>query len=134
MATQVQFRRGTTVETSGFIGAIAEVTVDTSKNTCVVHDGGTLGGFPLLRQDGVNSLLSSGSLSSPALKFANSLNTGIYSPTAGSVAIVNNGVANLTIDPSGAATFLGNVTVQGNLIANGTLTSGDTLALIIALG
>ena len=76
MSTQVQFRRGTTAETASFIGAIGEVTVDTSKNTCVVHDATTLGGHPLLRQDGVNSALSPGSLSSCALKFANSANTG----------------------------------------------------------
>jgi hypothetical protein len=73
MATQVQFRRGSTSQTASFTGAAGEVTVDTSKNTCVVHDGSIAGGFPLLRQDGVNSALSSGSLSSPALKFANSL-------------------------------------------------------------
>lgn len=63
MATQVQFRRGTTTETNLFTGAVGEVTVDTTKNVCVVHDGATSGGFPLLRQDGTNSLLSAGSLS-----------------------------------------------------------------------
>ena len=54
MATQVQFRRGSTSQTSTFTGASAEVTVDTDKNTCVVHDGTTTGGFALLRQDGDN--------------------------------------------------------------------------------
>ena len=38
MATQVQFRRGTTAEHSGFKGADGEVTVDTSLKTVVVHD------------------------------------------------------------------------------------------------
>ena len=60
MATQVQFRRGTTAETSGFTGAVGEVTVDLTKKTCVVHDGSRVGGFPLLRQDGTNSELSPG--------------------------------------------------------------------------
>ena len=46
MATQVQFRRGTTSQTSGFTGAIGEVTVNTDLNTTVVHDGSTAGGFP----------------------------------------------------------------------------------------
>ena len=127
MSTQVQFRRGTTGETSGFTGAIGEVTVDTSKKTCVVHDGATAGGFPLLRQDGVNSSLSSGSLASPALKFASSANTGIYSPSTGAVSFVNNGVASLTIDSSGS------VTVSGNLTVNGSFNSLDVLALILAL-
>ena len=134
MSTQVQFRRGTTAETAVFTGAVGEVTVDTSKNTCVVHDGSTVGGYPLLRQDGTNSLLSAGSLSSCALKFANSLNTGIISPAPGSFAIVNNGVATLTIDSSGAVTIPGNVSITGALTVAGSFTSNDNLALIVALG
>jgi hypothetical protein len=134
MSTQVQFRRGTTAETAAFIGAIGEVTVDTSKNTCVVHDGSTLGGYPLLRQDGVNSLLSAGSLSSCALKFANSANTGIISPSPGAIALVNNGVAGFTIDASGAISIPGNVSITGSLTVSGSFTSTENLALIVALG
>lgn len=47
MATQIKLRRGTTAEHSTFTGALAEVTVDTTKKTVVVHDGSTAGGFPL---------------------------------------------------------------------------------------
>jgi hypothetical protein len=47
MPTQIQLRKGTTAQTSSFIGASAEITVDTSKNTIVVHDGITAGGYPL---------------------------------------------------------------------------------------
>lgn len=133
MSTQVQFRRGTTAEHSGFTGAVGEVTVDTTKQTVVIHDGTTPGGYSVLRQDGSNAELSPGSLSSCALKFANAYNTGLYSPTLKSVALVTDGVARLTIDAAGAATFQGNVTVQGSLTVNGNTTSGDTLALIIAL-
>ena len=50
MATQVQFRGGTTTEHASFNGAAREVTVDTTKQTLVVQDGTTNGGFPLLRQ------------------------------------------------------------------------------------
>lgn len=46
MASQLQLRRGTTVQHASFIGAPAEVTVDTDKKTVVVHDGSTAGGFP----------------------------------------------------------------------------------------
>jgi hypothetical protein len=134
MSTQVQFRRGTTAETASFRGAVGEVTVDTSKNTCVVHDGTTFGGFPLLRQDGTNSSLSAGSLSSCALKFASSANTGIISPTPGSISLVNNGVASLTIDSSGFVTIPGNVSITGALTVIGSFTSADNLALIVALG
>jgi len=47
MPTQIQLRRGTTAQTSTFIGAVAEITVDTSKNVVVVHDGSNAGGHPL---------------------------------------------------------------------------------------
>ena len=134
MATQVQFRRGTTVETQAFTGAVGEVTVDTVKQTCVVHDASTAGGFPLLREDGANSGLAPGSLSSCALKFANSANTGIISPSAGQIALVTGGVARLTIDTSGSVTIPGNVSITGDLTVDGAVSSTENLALIIALG
>lgn len=49
MARQVQLRRGTTAEHSTFTGAVGEVTVDTDKDVVVVHNGSTVGGFPLMR-------------------------------------------------------------------------------------
>ena len=49
MATQVQFRKGTTPEHALFTGANAEITVDTEKKTAVVHDGTDVGGFELQR-------------------------------------------------------------------------------------
>lgn len=134
MATQVQFRRGTSVETAVFIGADGEVTVDTTKNTCVVHDAFQAGGYPLLREDGTNSALSLGSLSSCALKFASDPNTGIISPGSDQIALVTGGVARLTIDSSGAVTLPGNVTISGSLTVTGAFNSTDNLALIVALG
>ena len=47
MATQVQFRRGTTGQHGSFTGVAGEVTVDTDKDTVVVHDGSQAGGFAL---------------------------------------------------------------------------------------
>ena len=44
MATQVQFRRGTSAQHQTFKGALGEVTVDTTKSF-VVHDAVTNGGF-----------------------------------------------------------------------------------------
>jgi len=55
MAIQQLFRAGTTVEHNTFTGLATEVTVDTTKNTLVVHNGSTAGGFPMLRQDLNNS-------------------------------------------------------------------------------
>ena len=50
MAQQVQMRRGTTADHGSFTGAAGEITVDTVKNTAVVHDGATVGGTPLAKE------------------------------------------------------------------------------------
>ena len=109
MATQVQFRRGTTGQHSAFTGAVGEVTVDTEKKTVCIHDATQAGGFPLLREDGTNSNLALGSLSSCALKFAGDPDTGIISPGANQLSLVTGGFARLTIDSSGVVTIPGNV-------------------------
>ena len=134
MATQVQFRRGTTAEHQTFKGAEGEVTVDTSLKTVVIHDAITNGGFPVLKDDGSNSQLARGSVSNCALKFADDLNTGLISPAADEIALVTGGVSRLTIDANGAATFTGNIQVDGSLSVTGNFDSGENLALIIALG
>jgi len=46
-AYAIQFRRGTTTEHNSFTGLAGEVTVDTTKNTVVVHNGSTAGGYAL---------------------------------------------------------------------------------------
>lgn len=65
MATEVLKRRGTTAEHSTFTGGAGEVTVDTDKNTVVVHDGVTAGGHPLAK---AAELLSSDSVGNDELK------------------------------------------------------------------
>jgi hypothetical protein len=65
MAIALQLRRGTTVQHSSFAGAVGEVTVDTTKDTAVVHDGSTAGGFPLAKENGstlTNVTISSGAI------------------------------------------------------------------------
>ena len=57
MATELKLRRGTTSDHTTFTGAEAEITVDTDKNTVVVHDGTTAGGFPLAREFDLESLI-----------------------------------------------------------------------------
>ena len=132
MATQVQFRRGSKPENDAFKGAVGEVTVDTTKQTLRIHDASKSGGYPLLRDDGTNSELDLGSLTSCALKFANDHNTGIYSTGADQIALVTGGVARLTIDGTGSSTFHGNVIVNGTLSATATSFT-DQIALILAL-
>ena len=52
MAKLLKLRRGTTSQHSSFTGAEGEVTVDTTKDTLVVHDGSTAGGVPLAKEAG----------------------------------------------------------------------------------
>ena len=134
MATQVQFRRGTTGEHSAFTGAVGEITVDTQKKVVCVHDATTAGGFPLLREDFSNSNLALGSLSSCALKFVNDPDTGVMSTGQDQIQLVTGGVARLTIDSSGTISIPNNVIISGNLNVTGELDSGNQIALILALG
>jgi len=56
MATAIQRRRGNTAQHASFTGLAGEITIDTEKNTVVVHDGVTAGGYPLARADEVEAL------------------------------------------------------------------------------
>jgi hypothetical protein len=58
MANALQLRRGTTTQHSTFTGLAGEVTVDTTKDTVVVHDGSTAGGIPLATESYVGTEIS----------------------------------------------------------------------------
>lgn len=51
----MQLRRGTTAQHSTFTGLEGEITVDTTKDTVVVHDGVTAGGVPLAKASDVQA-------------------------------------------------------------------------------
>jgi hypothetical protein len=55
MSKQLKLRRGTTLEHSTFTGAEGELTIDMTKDTAVVHDGVTAGGFPLARESALST-------------------------------------------------------------------------------
>ena len=59
MAKLLKLRRGTTSQHSSFTGAEGEATIDTDKDTLVVHDGSQAGGRPLAREDMSNVSSSS---------------------------------------------------------------------------
>jgi len=59
MSKTLQFRRGTTSQLSTISGAIGELFVDTTKDTVVVMDGSTAGGFPLASEALLASVQSS---------------------------------------------------------------------------
>jgi hypothetical protein len=65
MTTAIKRRRGTTTQHATFTGLEGELTVDTTKDTVVVHDGSTAGGFPLAKesQATTNVAITGGSIS-----------------------------------------------------------------------
>jgi hypothetical protein len=63
MAKLLKLRRGTTSQHSSFTGAEGEVTVDTTKDTIVVHDGSTAGGHPLAKESAALSLIDEDNMS-----------------------------------------------------------------------
>ena len=89
MATILQLRRGTTVQHSTFTGAVGEVTVDTTKDTVVVHDGTTAGGKPLATEAYVTSAIQTKDNSdeitegSTNLYFTNTRARGAFSASTG---------------------------------------------------
>lgn len=68
MAKTLQFRRGTTAELSSQAGAVGELFVDTDKDTVVVMDGSTSGGFALSRE---SATITTGSYANSAFSKAN---------------------------------------------------------------
>ena len=124
MATQVQFRGGSTTEHGSFTGAAREVTVDTTKNTVVVHDGSTAGGHALATE---NSPSFTGSATFAGSVVANSAsitydvtayNNVILPSVAGNHGLYvggTNSAANAVIKGiDGSATFGGNVRSGGD--------------------
>ena len=48
MATQLQFRRGTTAQNNSYTGLVGEVSLDTSTTNIRIHDGSTAGGAEII--------------------------------------------------------------------------------------
>ena len=113
MAKQLQLRRGTTAEHSSFTGEVGELTIDTDKDTAVVHDNYQAGGFPLLRED-LNNLanasigaakLSVGSANAYDILKVNTAGTAIVTGTQGGIVDVysafDNSVSTFTCTNAG---------------------------------
>ena len=115
MAKLLKLRRGTTSQHSSFTGAEGEVTVDTTKDTVVVHDGSTQGGFPLMRETGTAPVSTEITVTAN-----NSTNETVY-PIFVDGATGSQGAESdtgLTYNPSTGALTL--TTVNANLIGNVT--------------
>jgi hypothetical protein len=92
MATQVQFRRGTTTQNNAFTGAVGELTYDVDVKTLRIHDGVTAGGGSIAlttnaTQTVLNKTLSTGSVWNGGpigLQYGGT--GGLISPAAGAIA------------------------------------------------
>ena len=136
MPTVLQLRRGTTAEHSSFTGAEGEVTVNTTKDTLVVHDGSTQGGFEIALADLTNTSaialtdLSGGTgvtydNSTGAIAIGQAVGTGDSVTFAGVTApLTGNVTGDVTGDLTGAVT--GNVTGNVTGDVTGDLTGAVT--------
>ena len=110
MAKLLKLRRGTTSQHSSFTGAEGEVTVDTDKETLVVHDGSTAGGHALAAEDMAN-------VSSSAI--AGRLGTD-------SIAVGKIAAGTLPSDVKVTdSNVSGNLTIESADIVNGTIVNAD---------
>ena len=108
MATQVQFRRGTTAQNNSFTGVIGELSVNTSINALRIHDGSTSGGFELAKSN-----------------LSNISSVGVVTATT-FVGALTGTASNVTTN----ANLTGHVTSVGNAAVLGSFTS---LQLLTAL-
>ena len=146
MATQVQRRRGTTTEHASFTGAEGELTVDTTKDTVVVHDGATAGGQPLAREDldnvsstDVTAKVAAGTTSAAGkvqLEDSTTSTSTTTAATPNSVKVAKDAAdaAQTTADaalPAAGGTITNDLTIEGDLTVNGTTTTIDTETLVV---
>ena len=123
MAKLLKLRRGTTTQHGSFTGAEGEVTIDTDKDTAVVHDGSTAGGRALAREDlnNVSSSTIAGRLSNdsiaPAKIGAGTLPSDV---TVASANLVDGTIVNADINASAA--------IGLSKLATGALPTGITIA------
>jgi trimeric autotransporter adhesin len=107
MTTAVQRRRGTTTEHSSFTGLEGEISVNTTKDTLVVHDGSTVGGFELARADGSNFVATSVDINGGTIDGttigSSSASTGAFTTLSASGEITANG--GIALGDNDKATF-----------------------------
>ena len=153
MAKLLKLRRGTTSQHSSFTGAEGEVTVDTTKDTLVVHDGSTAGGTPLAKESDNLSLIDEDNMSTnSATRPPSQQSVKAYADTkssppasAGTVGASETcqvdsnkdiaGFRNITLTGElDAATgdFSGDVDVDGTLEADAITVNGTALNTVIA--
>jgi len=127
MPTTLQFRRYGTAATASVTGANGELTIDTDKETVVVHDGSAAGGYPLLRANGSDSIITS------AANVAINATSGSISDQFGNLRKIPQSGS----DKATAYTLLANdvgrlvsITTSGSVVVpNGVFSSGDVVSV-----
>ena len=125
MAKLLKLRRGTTTQHGSFTGAEGEVTVDTDKETLVVHDGSTAGGHPVAAEDmaNVSSASIAGRLANDSIATskiaAGALPTDV---TVQSANIVDGTIVNADINASAA---IAGTKISPNFGSQNVVTTGN---------
>ena len=130
MAKLLKLRRGTTTQHGSFTGAEGEVTIDTDKDTAVVHDGSTAGGTPLAKEDmsNVSSSSIAGRLGADSIATskiaAGALPTDV---TVASANIVDGTIVNADINASAA---IANSKLADSGVTAGSVGSSTAIPII----
>lgn len=117
MAKQLQIRGGNTAQHATFVGAVRELTVDTTKQTVVVHDNITAGGFPLAKESVVTALNNRLTLVDNTADSTKNVLSATKLTTARTIAMTGDITWSTSFDGSG------NITSAGTL-ANSGVTAG----------
>jgi hypothetical protein len=120
MTTAVQHRRGTTAEHATFTGLEGEVTIDTTKDTAVIHDGSLAGGYPLAKENLAN-VSPSGLPTIDGASTASDDKFFIYDQSATTLKSITRAELNNAME----ADALANVSITGGTI-NGTTIGAST--------
>ena len=138
MAKTLQFRRDTTANLSAITGSVGEIFIDLDKDTVVVMDGSTAGGFPLARENYAQSAFAH---ANGAFDLANTAITTSGGSITGDLYITGETEVTGNITPSADVTYnIGNNTNRfhtvfvgpGSVDIDGIVLANDNGQLVIS--
>jgi hypothetical protein len=120
MAKTLQFRRGTTSELSTQSGAVGELFVDTTKDTVVVMDGSTAGGFPLATESSLSSYATTNTVNQGLATKQDTLLSGTNIKTVNGTSLLGSG--DITISGgSGGTSYDQDLNTTDDVVFNSAL-------------
>lgn len=124
---EVKLRRGTTAQHSTFTGAEGEVTVDTDKDTVVVHDGTTVGGHELRKK---SDTIAGSEIDNDAIDTAQIAANAVTSTEIAAGAVTSDKISttdtNFNIDATTGHIGVGVAAGSTRLLINGDMVVVDT--------